>query len=173
MDVISDNLGLPVFLDDNIIELIYNDNISACHDVRIFESHDVKKFNSFCNELDILPLNLYHPLDISQESFDSICQNQWFMPNKYNKIDIENLLLNKCTTEVEVNRVLFELTIYKKHNLYNLLRYLVYFVDVLRDNQILWGVGRGSSVASYVLFLIGIHRINSLNYNLDFTEFLK
>jgi DNA polymerase III alpha subunit len=43
----------------------------------------------------------------------------------------------------------------------------------MRKNNILWGVGRGSSVASFVLYLIGIHRINSLFYNLPIEEFLK
>ena len=32
----------------------------------------------------------------------------------------------------------------------------------MRENNIVWGVGRGSPVASYVLFLIGVHRINSI-----------
>jgi DNA polymerase III alpha subunit len=39
--------------------------------------------------------------------------------------------------------------------------------------KIIWGVGRGSSVASYVLYKLGVHRINSLYYNLDATEFLR
>jgi DNA polymerase III alpha subunit len=51
--------------------------------------------------------------------------------------------------------------------------YLKYLVDTLRENKILWGVGRGSSVASYVLYLIGVHKIDSLKYNLDIAEFLK
>ena len=55
----------------------------------------------------------------------------------------------------------------------DLLRYLRYFVDVLRANNVIWGVGRGSSVASFVLFLLGVHRINSLYYDLDPREFLR
>jgi DNA polymerase III alpha subunit len=43
----------------------------------------------------------------------------------------------------------------------------------MRDNNIVWGVGRGSSIASFVLYLIGIHRINSLYYDLSINEFLK
>jgi DNA polymerase III alpha subunit len=54
-----------------------------------------------------------------------------------------------------------------------LLQYLKYLVDTMRSNNILWGVGRGSSVASFVLFLIGIHRINSLYWDLSIDEFLK
>jgi len=34
-------------------------------------------------------------------------------------------------------------------------------------------VGRGSSVASYCLYLLGVHKINSLKFDLDIKEFLK
>jgi DNA polymerase III alpha subunit len=54
-----------------------------------------------------------------------------------------------------------------------LLFYLKYLVDAMRENKIVWGVGRGSSVASYVLYLIGVHRIDSIKYDLDIKEFLK
>jgi DNA polymerase III alpha subunit len=43
----------------------------------------------------------------------------------------------------------------------------------MRDNNIVWGVGRGSSVSSYVLYLLGVHRVNSLYYDLDIHEFLR
>jgi DNA polymerase III alpha subunit len=50
---------------------------------------------------------------------------------------------------------------------------MIYLVDVMRENSVVWGVGRGSSVASYVLYLIGVHKIDSVKYNLDFKEFFK
>ena len=55
----------------------------------------------------------------------------------------------------------------------NVLRYMVYLVNFMRENNIVWGVGRGSSVASYVLYLIGVHRIDSIQYGLDWREFLR
>ena len=54
-----------------------------------------------------------------------------------------------------------------------MLRYLRYLVDTLRANGIVWGVGRGSSVASFVLYKIGVHRINSIEHDLDFNEFMR
>jgi len=57
--------------------------------------------------------------------------------------------------------------------MFNLLKYLKYLVDTMRDNNIVWGVGRGSSVASFVLFLMGVHKINSLYYDIPIEEFLK
>jgi DNA polymerase III alpha subunit len=53
------------------------------------------------------------------------------------------------------------------------LQYLKYLVDVMTVNNVIWGVGRGSSVASYVLYKLGVHRIDSLHYNLDAREFLR
>jgi len=43
----------------------------------------------------------------------------------------------------------------------------------MRRNNIVWGLGRGSSTASYVLYLLGVHKINSLYYDLSIEEFLK
>ena len=111
--------------------------------------------------------------NVSVDNYHKQKQQDWFMPNDYYSLDIENYVLGKCNSEVEKTRVLTELEIYKKNNLYNLLKFLVYFVDILKKNNIIYGVGRGSSVSSYVLYLIGIHRVNSLKYNLDFNEFLK
>ena len=62
---------------------------------------------------------------------------------------------------------------FQERNLFDLLRYLKYLVDVMRENKIIWGVGRGSSVASYVLYLLGVHRIDSMFYDLDPAEFLR
>jgi len=63
--------------------------------------------------------------------------------------------------------------LFQERDMFVLLRYLKYLVDTMRENNIVWGVGRGSSVASFVLFLLGIHRINSLYYDLSIDEFLK
>jgi DNA polymerase III alpha subunit len=81
--------------------------------------------------------------------------------------------LAQCKTDAELQRAGEELLLYQERDMFILLKYLKYLVDTLRTNNIVWGVGRGSSVASFVLYLIGIHRINSLYYDLPITEFLK
>jgi DNA polymerase III alpha subunit len=73
----------------------------------------------------------------------------------------------------EWDRVQEELTAFAERGMEDLLRYMIYLVDFMRENDIVWGVGRGSSVASYVLYLIGVHRINSIQYGLDWREFLR
>lgn len=107
------------------------------------------------------------------ESFDQRCQSNWHMPTEYLNLDIYNWILDQCKTTAEIERVNYELLLFQERNLLTLLKYLKYMVDIFRKNNIIWGVGRGSSVASYVLYLIGVHKIDSLKYNLDIREFLK
>jgi DNA polymerase III alpha subunit len=95
------------------------------------------------------------------------------MPDEYKQLTIQNYVLNKCKTDQELERVAEELKAFRERDMFNLLRYMVYLVDFMRENNIVWGVGRGSSVASYVLYLIGVHRINSIQYDLDWREFLR
>ncbi len=111
--------------------------------------------------------------DKSVEDFDSINFNNWFMPDEYRNFDIAAYVLSLCNTDEELQRVGKELLLYQKRDMFVLLQYLKYLVDTMRTNNIVWGVGRGSSVASFVLFLIGVHKINSLYYDLPIEEFLK
>lgn len=125
-------------------------------------------------ELDYIPL-LVTPEseDISQEEYDSIHSKIWFMPEDYKKMDIAEWILHQCTNQHELQRVAEELFLFQERDLFDLLRYMKYLVDTMRAHNIVWGVGRGSSTASYVLYKIGVHRIDSIYYGLDIKEFLK
>lgn len=109
----------------------------------------------------------------SIEEFDRYNQSNWYMPNNYKELDIANYIISLCSTDSELERVADELLLFQERNLFDLLKFLKYLVDTLRHNNIVWGVGRGSSVSSYVLYLLGVHKINSIKYNLDIREFLK
>jgi len=111
--------------------------------------------------------------DIAVPEFDHIRQNRWFMPEEYKNIDIAEFVLGLCTTQEQLQRVGEELILFQEKNLFDLLKYLKYLVDVMQENRIIWGVGRGSSVASYVLYLLGVHKVDSMFYDLDIQEFLR
>jgi DNA polymerase-3 subunit alpha len=95
------------------------------------------------------------------------------MPDEYKNMDIAAWILGQCSGAAELQRCGEELLMYQERNLFPLLCYLKYLVDTMNAHRIVWGVGRGSSVASFVLYKIGVHRINSLYYDLDIREFLK
>lgn len=111
--------------------------------------------------------------DISVEEFDYRNQNNYLMPEEYKKLDIAKFVLEQCKNDSELQRAGQELLLFQERNMFQLLQYLKYFVDTMRKHDIVWGVGRGSSVSSFVLYLIGVHKINSLYYDLSIDEFIK
>jgi DNA polymerase III alpha subunit len=171
----TDELGIPRFTDRDLIDIIYSGNIEKCHAVLCDSSDDIEKFNTAMEEQGLSSLQKYIPINIDQKTFDSVCQNEWLMPDEY-KISnpmLRHDLLNLCKKPEEEERVLEEYDEFKQRGMLDLLKYMIYLVDFMRENNIVWGVGRGSSVSSYVLFLIGVHKIDSLKYNLDWREFLR
>lgn len=123
---------------------------------------DLSKYTSRINQ-EKLP----YPIPPSE-----IDPSEWFIPKEYQELDIEAWILENCPPEHQ-SRVVGELELYHSHNMIMVLRAMKYIVDTLRKNNIIWGVGRGSSVASYVLYLIGVHKVDSIKYNLPIEEFFK
>ena len=101
-----------------------------------------------------------------------INSKHWFIPKDYCP-NLSEMLYGMCETDDQRDRVSQELELYIKHDMYDVLHVMKYIVDTLRDNNIVWGVGRGSSVSSYVLYLIGVHKIDSIKYKLPIEEFFK
>lgn len=134
---------------------------------------DKINFDPNLNLEDIPKLIEYTVSDQSIEEFDNKNRNNWFIPKEYLEFDIAKYVLDKCTCEAELQRAGEELLLYQERDMFILLRYLKYLVDTMRKHNIVWGVGRGSSVSSFVLYLLEIHRINSLEFDLSIDEFLK
>ena len=103
---------------------------------------------------------------------DCIDTERWFIPAEYENMDIEDFLINVCPKENH-DRLIEELELYRKYKMIPVLRMMKYIVDTLRKNGVVWGVGRGSSVASYTLYLLGVHKIDSVKYKLPIEEFFK
>ena len=169
----TDDLGIPRFTNRDLIDMIYSGNIDKCHVVLCNPSDDVDKFNSAMQAQGLDTLQKYIPLDVDQKTFDGVCQSEWFMPDDYKNINLRSYFGKMDLTKEQRDRVFEELQEFKERDMFKLLKYMIYLVDFMRENNIVWGVGRGSSVASYVLYLIGVHKIDSIKYNLDWREFLR
>ena len=111
--------------------------------------------------------------DLSFDDFHLQKADEWIFPIEYQQIDVHAWLLDKCSTQEQIDRVNEEYSMYKERELIMLLRLFIFLVDYFRKNKFIWGVGRGSSVSSYILFLIGIHRVDSLKFNFDIKDYLK
>ena len=165
-----DIYGQHVFTERDLVDLyLTNPELSLKNTLVV----DTIKFDPELNIEQIPQLIEYTLSEKSIEQFDEDCRSHWFIPKEYNDFDVAQFVLAQCKTDAELQRAGEELLLYQERDMFILLKYLKYLVDTLRTNNIIWGVGRGSSVASFVLYLIGIHRINSLYYELPITEFLK
>lgn len=169
-----DNFGQAYVSSAELCELLYkNPDI----DIGQFWVNDWDQYNSAVRTTysNIPQVKEYHPYpaNYSVDVFHQTKQSLWNMPDEYKQLDIAQWVLDQCKTEAELQRVGQELLLYQERNLFPLLQQLKYMVDTWRSNHVVWGVGRGSSVASYVLYLIGVHRINSMYYDLDIEEFLR
>lgn len=169
-----DEFGRAYTDTEELCELLYR---NPELDISKFTLTDPGEYNHSVQTLyaDMPQLEAYFAREHSNTivEFDKELQEKWFMPEEYYNLDIAEYILSLCKEEYELQRVGQELLLFQERNLFNLLRYLKYLVDTMRKNNVVWGVGRGSSVASYVLFLIGVHKIDSIYYQLDIEEFLK
>jgi len=165
--MITNKFGQQIYSEDDIFSNIMN---------------GIDGSNFLTNNIDIDYINAiaetslvrqYSEPQLSIEDFDKQNQNNWYMPEEYKDLDIAEYILSLCNTQEELQRCGEELLLYQDKNLFNLLKYLKYLVDIMKENNIIWGVGRGSSVSSYVLYKLGVHKIDSMYYNLDVKEFLR
>lgn len=141
------------------IELLYRNR-----EISTIPFADPAVYNRYADELELIPLSSTAPWS---KDFD--------IPERYKTLEVDEYIRAIPHNDGAAGdaRIELELDLFRTRNLFPVLQTLIYIVDTMHKNNIVWGVGRGSSVASYCLYLIGVHRINSLRYNLDIHEFLK
>lgn len=170
-----DEYGQVSISEDEAVTALYSGKIADLQGVYLEDQAVIDQYNQGRKaNADAIPelLPLTYDKFSSVELFDKANRLSWFMPDDYCP-DLVEHLYSLCETEPQRNRVDQELALFIQYGMFDLLFYLKYLADTMRDNNIVSGVGRGSSVASYCLYLLGVHRIDSLKYGLDIHEFLK
>lgn len=164
-----------VFSQNDICDLLMQGRtVDSLTQVVVDNTVDIEQLVGHVDGTDsLLTWTFPHNEETSVPEFHAVQQQNWHMPEEYCQLDIAVHVLSLCDSEAELQRCGQELLLYQERDLFDLLRYLKYLVDIMHTNNVIWGVGRGSSVASYVLYKLGVHRIDSLHYNLDPHEFLR
>lgn len=171
----TNKFGEIILDTDDLCDLLMRGrNILTMRDVTVDRSVDIERLAySVENPGELLTWTFPAGEDRAVPEFDLEQQSFWHMPNEYKNMDIAAYVLSLCKTQEQLQRCGEELLMFQERDLFDLLKYLKYLVDVMRENRVIWGVGRGSSVASYVLYKLGVHRIDSMFYDLDPREFLR
>lgn len=167
----TDNYGRLIFTESDLCDILLRDPTCTLSNVLVEKNIP---FNGDIVDANAIPkLIQYVESDLTVSQFDKLNQNNWKMPIEYKNLDIAKYILDQCSNNEELQRAGQELLLFQEREMFPLLQYLKYLVDTMRKHNVVWGVGRGSSVASFVLFLLGVHKINSLYYDLSIDEFLK
>ena len=167
--MIKDKFGQYIYNENDVLDLVMRE-IDIEHTNLLVTELDTKQLN---NAFGTITTTEYTEPTETLSEFDTNNQKNWYMPDDYKQLDIAEYVLSLCTTQEELQRCGVELLMYQDRNLFNLLRYLKYLVDTMKENNIIWGVGRGSSVSSYILYKMEVHKVDSMFYNLDVGEFLR
>ena len=170
----TDAWGNVLFDSDGLVDHLMRGS-EFTTELQAIASDSVVRYNQLCKALDHPEdqVSIYNEPTVSVEEWDAAHQEQWFIPDEYKILDVLDWLAAKCENEAQLSRVVSEWILFEERDMVPVLRFLIYMVDKFRERGIVWGVGRGSSVASYALYLIGVHKVDSLAFDLDVREFLK
>lgn len=168
----TDEYGRVHFSADELFDILYRGEII---DNLLSYGHEIHQYNELCRINDKTEFQLPDTPEMESDpvAYHQKRQATWALPVEYKELDIWKVLEGRCATDIELQRLREERLEYEKRDLVTLLRLMMYLVDDFRRRNIIWGIGRGSSVASFVLYLIGITKINPLLYGLEISEFLK
>jgi len=170
----TDHLGQMIFSEDDCVNMLMRGQSMPINGMLVDATVDLETAALILDHVPtFVQYNEMTMQAVTVEDFDHANQGQWLMPDRYKHLDIAEYVLSLCESEAALQRVGEELLLYQARDLFDLLKYLKFLVDIMQENNLIWGVGRGSSVSSYVLYLLKVHRIDSLHYNLDIAEFLR
>lgn len=132
-------------------------------------STNIKKYNLIANK----------PLDVKY--CNNIISPIWDIPKEYLSIDIQEFAIKKLMdmnkpkdyNDRAMERIEYECRLISDAKMDNLFRAILYLIDHFNKHNIVWGVGRGSSCASFVLYVIGLHCVDCILYDIDAKEFFR
>lgn len=139
-----------------------------------YPNSSVQKFNAQVADEDKVKMLEESPIRISAD---------WLLPKKFQELEIEDYIAKKLeaflatanyTEELEAaafSRVVDELDEIAKRGMTEFIRTIVYVIETFNEHDQIWGVGRGSSCASYILFLLNVHAVDCVKYNISMDEF--
>lgn len=158
-----DPQGLSHMSNQGIIELAYQNKL----DNSIFEWQDSQA------KQDYQQISTYldsWPFEINSTQTNG---RTWFTPQEFVAIDLDQYVLSRCKDQKQRSRAWEELKIIHALHADHIFCHLIYLVNLWRAKNMVWGIGRGSSVSCFVLYVIGLNKINPLDYDLDHREFFK
>ena len=134
----QNNFGELVFSENDMCDLLMQGhNIDSLKHVVVDQTVNLKELVMHIERpSSLLTWAFPYNQGTSVPEFHSTQQMNWHMPKEYKQLDIADYILGLCTTEAELQRCGEELLLYQERDLFNLLKYLKYLVDIMTENKI-------------------------------------
>lgn len=103
--------------------------------------------------------------------------SSWNIPSQCKNINLKEYILAKLVDRFPnaddryVKRLEEELLEITSRDVVDLFRTLIFVTETLLKSDTVLGVGRGSSCASLFLFVLGLHKVDPIKYNIPASEF--
>lgn len=155
-----DQLCLEFFQNDSVLEHAF---ITEKTDdfIQFFKnSYTQLPVKDSCDDIDC---SINDTVDMSYDMYDLIMQKFSII----NEFENDDKIL-----EQKIDRLLYEWDCVNQLKKLPLLYIVVHVINTLNGKKIPWSA-RGSSAASYLLYVLGVHHIDSFAFDLDPNEFFK
>jgi DNA polymerase III alpha subunit len=139
-------------------------------------SPEIESFNAQVAEQDRIRLDAPEPVALDME---------WRLPENYRMLNLENRIVGTFMSRSDeflkkygvekydeaVLRIQAEYEQIEQRGMVEFMRTIIYVLDTFREKGIVWGVGRGSSCACYILFVLGLHAVDCVLHEIPLEEF--
>lgn len=134
---------------------------------------DIEKFNfQVAPEDQVSPVS-NEPIELNMD---------WSIPEPWLSLDLDTYIMDQYFERIwpqhdadmekkAIQRIADELEQVRARGMVEFMRTVIYILHVLRQKNVVWGVGRGSSCASYLLFIIGLHVVDCVAFDVPMEEF--
>jgi DNA polymerase III alpha subunit len=144
--------------EDQLLKALYNGIAPS----KLYLNDDIiEEYEKWQDELD-LPLVNTHVYD-----------GKYLMPDEYYSLNIHDHVRSLCKTDEELSRVNDELMLFELSGEIDFVKYMKYLVDTMNSMNLVWGVGRGSSISVYIFYLLGVHKVDCIKYDISYDDFFK
>ena len=159
--------GISVVEDHVAIEKILTQGIIPEH-IKVMDCVDGKKYQRRYRERIIVSED-----DINE---DRIHENNDYDSDEFEELKAE-LYSNKrdqsISDKIHHERLDKEFDYFERNRFQSIILRVHHLIQRFIENDVVWGVGRGSSCSCYVYFCMYVHDVNPIKYQLNFSEYSK
>ena len=145
-------------------------------ELRAIAHPDIKQYNISSGYE--RPIEIWEDTGAGTETWPDPSTFEWTIPKKFLELNITELCITALEekglgTDEYVERLSWELIQMEEKDMHQFVRCLLYVTTQFKEKGVLWGVGRGSSCASLIMYLLGINKVDPVKYGIPAEEFFK